>query len=163
MKSYFKNPDGFNLKYCPELSTWWTTVYHFTLDRNSPLAFVDNDDEWQPNRSYHTDQGSIPRFPGFIRMFWPKDRFLGFYIHDSGYTFGGLFKNGKFISMTRKQVDDLLFKMVLNDPNPGLKTSACIIWTEVRKWGWMSWLKGDKGKPEKTINPYGTNGIIRLA
>lgn len=148
MTPHFQNTTGFSLTYDAAHSSWWTTVYEFALDPVAPLTFLDrNGDAWEPNRRYHTDQGSIPRFPPFVRMLIPKDRFLGFYLHDSGYVFGGLWKHGAFRVMTRKQVDDLLYDMIRADPKPGWRSTAWTIWSHVRMYGGLAgWCKGDRGK-----------------
>lgn len=159
----FENIDGFDLHYDPIRSTWWDTIYRFDLDPIHPLTFVDSFGcRLQPNRVYCTNLGSVPRFPPFIRALVPKDRFpAGFAMHDSGYAFGGMWVNGAFVSMTRKQVDDYLYYMMLSDPHPASRTTAWIVWTHVRAYGFVSWKKGDVCK--ESINPFGTGGILRPA
>jgi len=159
----FENPGGFDLHYSPDLTTAWKTIYRFELCRRTPLSFVDRHGaRWQPNRSFYTDQGSVPRFPPFLRLIVPKDRFLAFYIHDSGYVFGGLYVDGKFRNMTRKAVDDLLYDMILADPKPGNRAVAYAVWMQVRLYGgWCGWKRGDIGK--RPIDPHGMGGVLKMA
>jgi len=165
-KMRFENPEGFSLRYDTALSNWWDTIYEFRLNPVHPLIFVaGNGDRYQPDRRYHTNLGSVPRIPPFIRAIIPKDRFPdGFCMHDSGYAFGGLWVNGAFRVMTRKQVDDLLFDMILHDPHPGNQASAYLVWVNVRLYGGMcGWKKGDVGKKKASVNPHGTDGILKQA
>ena len=164
MKTCFENPAGYSICEDVEKSTWWTTIYEYTA-REKALTFVNkHGTRYQPDRHFFTDQGSIPRFPPFIRMLIPKDRFLGFYLHDSAYMDKGLWIDGRFTPMTRKQVDDLLYDMILADPIPGSKATAGLVWSHVRMYGWTAgWGKGDAGKPKGSIDPLGGGGILQLA
>lgn len=145
---HFENVAGYRICQDVELSSAWKAVYRFSLNRVRPLTFVDgNAIRWQPNRSFSTDQGSVPRFPPCVRCVVPKDRFLGFYLHDSGYMNGGLYADGEFKPMSRKQVDDLLYEMILGDPIAGSRATAWLIWSHVRMYGWAAgWKKGDRAK-----------------
>jgi len=161
----FENPQGFSLVPDPAKSTWWTTIYQYRA-KTHPLTFVHSDGtRYQPDKHFFTDQGSIPRFPPFVRMCVCKDRFLGFYLHDSGYMDGGLWTDGVFRHMTRKQVDDLLYEMILADPIPGNKATAWLIWVHVRMYGgFCGWHKRDVGKTKPpTIDPHQAGGVIRQA
>jgi hypothetical protein len=167
-KMRFENLKGYSIVEDKPKSSWWTTIYEYTAKEN-PLTFVHSDGaRYRPDNHFFTDQGSVPRFPPFIRMFVPKDRFLGFYLHDSGYAFGGLWINGAFRVMTRKQVDDLLYDMILADPIPGSKATAWLVWSHVRLYGGLAgWGKGDVGKPKPSngsrINPHGIDGVLKKA
>jgi hypothetical protein len=127
-----------------------TAIYHFTLTPIHPLFFIHPDGRWmQPNKMFETDQGSVP---ALVQLFIPKDRFIGFYFHDSGYASKGLWVSHdkgvtwKFEPFTRKQLDDLLHDMVLLDPEPAGECQANSIWTGVRIGGWASYGKGDLRK-----------------
>ena len=130
-----------------------TAIYSFELTDTHPLFFVHPDGRWiQPNRAFETDQGSVP---ALVQLFIPKDRYLGFYFHDSGYASKGLWvshnggKTWVFDPMTRRQVDELLKLMVPLDPVPGSKLEATNIWLGVRLGGWVSFGKGDLKKRRK--------------
>jgi len=195
-KMRFENPGGYSITEDITKSTWWDTVYEYTA-KEKPLTFVHSDGtRLQPDRHFFTNQGSIPRFPPFIRMFIPKDRFLGFYLHDSGYMDKGLWvlkpserpmkwtmtatvdetgmighePHGEYVftEMTRKQVDDLLYDMILADPIPGSTATAWLVWSHVRMYGgWSGWGKGDVGKPKPAnrsrVNPHGTDHVLKKA
>lgn len=146
------NPSGFTLSYDPDKSTWWDTVWHFQLDRDNPMTFISERKEYiQPDRSYHTNLGSIPRFPPFLRALVPPTRFpCGFAMHDSGYASKGLWIDGRFCRMSRREVDNILYDMILCDPRPGTKLTAYLVWSQVRMYGGMcGWGKGDIGKRGK--------------
>jgi len=169
-KMRFENPEGFTLRYDTGLSTWWDTIYELRLDAAHPLTFVvQNGDRYRPDRHYFTNLGTVPRFPPVVRCIVPKDRFpCGFAMHDSGYAFGGLWINGTFRVMTRKQVDDLLYDMILADPIPGSTATAWLVWSHVRMYGgWSGWGKGDVGKPKPAnrsrVNPHGTDHVLKKA
>lgn len=118
------------------------------------LFYVAEDGTWyQPNRSYESDWGSIP--PA-LQPIIPKDRYLGFLFHDSGYMEEGLWvSNDKgatwtFKRMSQKEVDALLKEMVKHDPAPGPAWHKRIIYRMVRLFGGGSFGKGDlKNKKEK--------------
>jgi hypothetical protein len=138
----FINPKGYWLVKDEEKSTWWKAIYDFSLVLHAPLTFHDGSGRAiTPNRHYLTDMGSIPRFPPILQAVVPKDRFLGFFHHDSGYEFGGLHVDGVFTPMTRRQIDDLLFDMILADPIPGGRAIAWTVWSQVRLFG-----RGNFGK-----------------
>jgi len=175
MNPMFLNPKGYTLVEDPAKSSWWEIVYECTLDPKHPLGFLSEaGNRYQPDRHFFTNQGSLPRVPPFVRMIWPKDRFLGFLIHDSGYIHGGLWMWSElcgrmaFKTMTRKQVDDLLYEMILADPIPGNRASAWMIWSHVRMYGgFCHFGAGDSearyGKQPPTVDPLGTNNILRQA
>lgn len=165
------SPKGFTLSpirqapyLCPPgCESWWpvrTTIYDCALNRKTPLTYVDaNGDRWRPDWHYETDMGSVPRLSQLII---PKDRFLGFYLHDSGYAHGGLwslklFRIGPpglrnfdtrwiFVGLSRRDVDDMLRAMILADPCPGCRGTADAVWAAVRLAGWTAWNKGDLRK-----------------
>ena len=141
----WKNTDGYSCTKDDKRSTWWKSIYRFRLCPYVPLTLVDADgNEWQPDRYFFTDMGSIPRFPPILQGLVPKDRFLAFYLHDSAYCFGGLYCNGVFRKLTRKQADDILFYGCRFDPIPGNLVVCSLIWQQVRLWGAGGWCKGDK-------------------
>ena len=134
----FVNINGFDINEDFAASTWWKTIYTYTA-RQSAMSYY-HDKYFAPAVVFTTDQGSVPRVG---QLFIPKDRFLGFYIHDSIYLLGGAYINGVFVIMTRKQADDLLFEMIMNDPLPGTPLTAWTVWSAVRMFGASSW-KGNK-------------------
>jgi len=117
---YFANPEGYVLKkirnerrlFFPDKA-----IYRFTLDQGSPLTFCANSGaDYQPNRQYETDMGSIPLF---LQWRIQKDRFLlSFLFHDSAWTHGGMWVRNKyseefrFVDMSRWQSNMLLSSMV---------------------------------------------------
>lgn len=139
----------------PYLWLWGKTIYEFDLDPTIPLTFVGTDGIWyRPNKSFQTDMGSIPRM---LRTMIDKDRFIGFFFHDSGYMEKGLWVsddkgvNWYFRAMQRAEIDHLLAVMISHDPCPGNLVTACAIWAAVKSFGWMSYGKGDeKDKPAST-------------
>jgi hypothetical protein len=130
---------------------WHKTIYQYDENSLSPMTFVHPDGRWiRPNKSFQTDQGSIPRV---YRVIIDKDRFLIFYLHDSGYMEKGLWvsldqgKTWTFQEMTRAEVDDLLLPGISFDPCPGNAATAYAVWSAVRIFGGMAgWGKGDRKK-----------------
>jgi len=142
----FINIEGYSLTAVREMSAWWMTVCEFHL-KDPALAFLCKGEyRVEPNRHYFTDMGSVGRLLGLAI---PKDRYLlAFLLHDSGYTFGGFWIDGGFVKFTRKQVDDLLYYMILVDPVKPLSSalralSAKTIWLGVRIGGASFWKKAD--------------------
>ena len=158
--AFFLNPEGYTIKRDDKRSTWFKAIYEFTLLYPDPLTFIEyGGNQYQSDRHFFTDMGSIPRI---AQLVIPKDRCLGFYLHDSGYMDCGLWINGVFEKMTRKQVDDLLYDMCMNDPIPTWRITARTIWLAVRAFGWMSWGKGDARKGPG-IDKFNAGGILRMA
>jgi hypothetical protein len=62
-------------------------------------------------------------------------------MHDSGYAFGGFWITGKFTRYDRKDIDDLLYEMVISEG--AWKSTAWAIWLAVRMFGGWYWKKGD--------------------
>lgn len=162
MKPYFKNPEGFKMVEDSHQKAWWQTQYHFTLDLEKPLTLVTDDGEWQPNRKFDTDDASIPRFPPVVRFLIPTNRFLAAKLHDSGYIEGGLWLNGAFRVMTRKQIDDLFKVGMEADPAPAWSATIFTVWSHVRMYGWAAW-NNARRKQRSKLNPHGTDGILKTA
>lgn len=164
MTPHFDYPKGYTLVKDPIRSTWRKAIYEFTLDGNFPLTYVSASGvKYRTDRHFYTDQGSVPKL--FCQLFVPKDRFLGFYLHDSAFIHGGLWMNEpqwemtteigrdgmlnfvpKFVfrEMTREKVDALLHDMVLADPRPGWNFTANCVWLGVRIGSlWTHYGEGD--------------------
>ena len=137
------NVNGFSLVPDYGLSNWNKIIYEFT-SKNPTLTYIDDDkNEWTPDRHYFTDMGSIPKWLQFLIA---KDRFLGFYLHDSGYKFCGLYKNGKFVYLSRKDIDELLYKMCLDDPIKPWNSTAYVVYKAVREFGAYSYGRNFENK-----------------
>lgn len=151
MINHFDNPRGFAL----EEDHWqracgipYKLIYEFTLEPDSPLTYISADGTaYQPDRHFLTDMGSVPRT---AQLLIPKDRFRGFYLHDSAYRHKGLWiklpteKHFYFVRMSRREADDLLYEMCLADPEPAWHATARAIWLAVRAGGWAGWGKSEK-------------------
>ena len=165
MKAHFDYPKGYSIVKDTVRSTWWKAIYEFTLDAKFPMTYVATDGtRIRPDIHFFTDQGTVPRLG--LQFFVPKDRFLGFYFHDSCCIHGGLWvwkpipivnKDGTisfspfrdsyvFVKFTRAEADTLLHDMVLADPKPGWGITADAVWVGVRigsLWTGSSYGKGD--------------------
>lgn len=109
-------------------------IYDFRNNPDDPLTFHCPDGtEIQPDRHMESDQGSVP---ALIQWLVQKDAYDGFYPHDSGYEFRGLWCRRRerfdscgyvdflppeasqmaeafhFVPFTREQVDSLLWATV---------------------------------------------------
>ena len=145
-------PRGFDLREIDIQRTWllWEKmIYEFTLNVRHPLTYVTEDGRFiQPDKHFQTDQGSLPPF--IQPLICAKDRAIGFYIHDSAYTEGGMYvsrdegKTYKFEEMLRENVDALLFEMCKHDPRPLNIAQRYAIWCGVRIGGGIAgYNKGD--------------------
>lgn len=121
--------------------------YDFETDSWSPLTLVGKDGLWyRPNNRFATDQGSVP---GIGQLFVDKFRFIGFYLHDSGYGEAGLWVcnprieplSWVFKAMTRKEIDDLLGFSMTVDRVPGSRTEKTLTSTFVAGFGHCRWNK----------------------
>lgn len=181
MKARFENtgmivdgvqqPNGYIIDVCSQksyLHFFVKAVYDFRLVPENPLTYIDAKGiKYQPDRHFQTDQGTIPRA---IQWMIQKDRFLGFYFHDSAYRFGGLYinrpewkrisyvdKNGnisflpeyRWQEMTRSEADKLLRDMMQADPCPGNWLTRWSVWAAVRAGGIFAWGRGD----ERQVKP----------
>jgi hypothetical protein len=119
------------------------SIYEVTMPR-PPLQFSFRGNVYQPDRHYFSDLGSTPGGIG-------KDEYLfSFLMHDSGYQHKGLFlwqftaKKFTFHPMNRKEIDDLLYEMILvegrmrGEPYQA-KLCAPVIWSAVRMFGGIFW------------------------
>lgn len=145
---------GFSIEPVRQDSYLWLfkkTIYEFKLHMHHPLMFIYNNIVYQPDRHFLTDQGSLPRI---MQWMIQKDRFIGFYFHDSGYRHGGLhvsYDHGetfRFEAMSRSCLDNMLSVMVTLDPEPGNRLTRWAIWWGVRLGGWLSYGKGDERKAQ---------------
>lgn len=144
------------IKQVPYLWLLSKTIYQYQENSLSPMTFIHPDGRWiRPNKSFQTDQGSIPRM---LRLVIDKDRFLIFYFHDSGYMEKGLWVSNdksvtwEFQKMERSEVDDLLLPGISFDPCPGNAATAYAVWSVVRMFGgFAGWGKGDRKKAVGTL------------
>ena len=150
MTAHFENPEGWRLVKDAVQSTWWKAQYEFMLSRTHPLTYVDaHGNRWQPNRHYFTDMGSVPKVG---QLLIPKDRFLGFYLHDSAYIEGGLWLKTlvaarfEFVRLPKSRVDEMLHDMCMADPVPCWESTADVVYRAVR----MATPFVDYGKGDKT-------------
>jgi hypothetical protein len=131
----FRNPQGYDMRMVPGKD-----LFEFFLDYSDPLTYCDGaGHDWQPDRHFLTDRGSIPnviaRLPGFSR------NRLAFLFHDSAYNYvygrgHGLYRRMagfhefSFVPLTRRQADDLMREMLLAE---GVAPwAARTIWAAVR-------------------------------
>ena len=104
---------------------WKVPIFEFTNSPFCPLTFHDTDgSDWQPDNHFETDGGSIPPplwdMP-FVQLGpWNSPR--AFPLHDSIFKYGGAYRNGVFVLLTRQQGDGILRRAVLADT--GSKASA---------------------------------------
>lgn len=149
-----RQPKGFDIDPIRIERTWllWKkTIYEFKLRPSHPLTFIHPDGRWmQPDRHFETDQGSLPPF--LQPIICAKDRFIGFYLHDSGYIHGGLHvsndegKTWSFQKMSRSEIDSLLVTMMSFDPVPAGFVQMGVVWLGVKMGGWVSFNRGDLRK-----------------
>ena len=145
MKAGFENsgmdgqPKGYDIYKVRDVPYMWIlskAIYQFNLIRPHKLTFIDPSGAWlQPGDSFETDQGSVPKA---MQIFIPKDRYLGYYLHDFICRFGYvwiLFDQGKKWEkrhLTRTQADRLLRVMCEYDPNAGSFVSRWSVYIGVR-------------------------------
>lgn len=136
-KAHFRNPQGYRLL----MVVGSSELFIFCLDMLYPLTWVDGDGEWQPDRRYMTDRGSIPgivtRFPGYER------NRLAYLMHDSAYNDDGSGHGlwwracetgcNTFRALTRQEADDLMRRMLIAEGVPA--STARVIWAAVRVFG----------------------------
>ena len=146
----FVNPGGYALTKLPRPArpwyhpVWWNppAYYHVSMDIDHPLTWVDRY-EARTGSQFTSDKGSVPAvFEWVIR----DDAFLlSFLYHDSAYHSGGWYvhqANGfRFVELTRRQADDILYDMVISEG--GSVQQARLIWAAVRMGGARGW-KGAK-------------------
>ena len=90
-------------------------IYNVKMDALRPLYFLDRKGRrLTPRRKYESDLASIP--PPFDRVWSPSEFRLSGIIHDDCCKNGGLYQilddgNQVFVSMTRKEADELIEDM----------------------------------------------------
>lgn len=164
---FFGTQKGYNIADNEIVKSWlfWDkVVYDFKLSTKYPLTFIHPDGtHYQPDKTFRTDQGSLPPF--LQDKICAKDRFRGFYLHDSAYCHGGLWVSDgmgpyHFIELTRVQADDLLYEMMRADPYPANIYQLYAVFLGVRCGGaFTGYGKGDRRKtPKKPVNRIDPNG-----
>ncbi len=116
-------------------------IFEFSLDSKAPLIFEDKDGNWwMPDRHFFTDWGSIP-----ITLQWliPKDTYLGYLFHDSGYKHHGLwfseagYQKFCFKKLTMTQANELLYDMML--AQGAWKVTAITVYDTLQIAGRIAW------------------------
>ena len=138
----FENEAGYAMTICPG-----TDKFFFRLDEVLPLTYHDGPaNSLQPDRRFSTDLGSIPDIVSWLPGYAPNR--LAFLFHDSAYNTvsgrgHGLYLQTcgsgpfVFVSMSRRQVDDLMREMLIAE---GVRPSAArVIWVAVRMFGPRRW------------------------
>ena len=100
-------------------------MFEFNLDPVNPLTFWDaTGGDWQPDRHFYTDRGSIPACASWVPGF-QRNR-LAYLFHDSAYEMvegrgHGLYYRGPadleftWRPLSMRQADDLMFDMLLTE------------------------------------------------
>lgn len=119
-------------------------VYKLHLDKDHPLGFRQHDGTvLMPADGAPCDGGTVR--PIAAQLWIAKDRFqLGFIVHDSIYSTGGLWvlRPGhlwQWVAVNRSEADALLRTMCRCDPVPCGWWKATIVWAGVRAGGWAGW------------------------
>jgi hypothetical protein len=131
-------PKGYDIYKVRDVPYMWLlskAIYQFELMAR-PLTFMQDDGSMiQPGRLFETDMGSVPKS---LQVFIPKDRYLGYYIHDFVCRFGYVWYCGKDCQswikkhMTRSEADTLLRLMCAADPDNGSFVSRWSVYIGVR-------------------------------
>lgn len=110
----------------PAFKRWlWKRVpqFEFSNDPSTPLTYTEGNIEYQPDRHFITDGGSIPPplwDAPFVSL-GPWDFPRAYPFHDSGFTYGGLYirfsddSEFRFTLLVRAQLNRLLCRMILAD------------------------------------------------
>jgi hypothetical protein len=135
----FLNPTGYTMR----MVCGSSEMFEYTADPVNPLTYWDlNGGDWQPDRHFFTDRGSIPAcvswLPGFGR------NRLAYLFHDSAYSLvegrgHGLYYRGPadleftWRPLAMREADDLMHAMLLAE---GVRPwAARTIWAAVRTFG----------------------------
>lgn len=125
-------------------------IYRVTVDDICPFTFVSADGSWRrPDKTFDSDLGSVP---SGLRWFCDKDRFKGFFGHDSNYVHGGFWisrdlgRTWTFVENTKVDADRNLREEIIYDPYPGTLIQACLIYAAVKYFGKGVWNRGDLRK-----------------
>jgi hypothetical protein len=140
MCGFFMNKLGYNMTKIPCTDP---PLYDVSLTADLPLCFVTRQEViLEPNRHFVSDRRSGPNI---LDTIIPRDGYLLSYLmHDSGYAFGGFWIGGRFTKFSRKEVDDLIYDMLISEG--AWPTTAWLVWANVRAFGASHWRKGDKRK-----------------
>lgn len=145
----FINPQGYKAPWHHNVDSCFVfkkAIFEFTLDAQKPIIFEDGSfNLWQPDKHFFTDWGSIPVF---LQWLIPKDAYLGYLFHDSGYGHHGLWlkehKKEKFVfqELGREDVDLLLYNMMM--AQEAWKITAETVYKGVRIGGSFAWNNHEK-------------------
>ena len=131
-------PKGYDIYKVREVPyMWWLSkaIYQFENLPPNKLTFVHNDVMYQAGDSFEFDWGTVPRI---VQIWIPKDRYLGFPMHDFLCRFGYLWRStdcGKTwhkFHMDRTMADELLRIMCQYDPVAGSFLSRWVVYCGVR-------------------------------
>lgn len=142
-------------------------LFEFTNEQTSPLTFVAPDGlHYRPYHHFVTDGGSIPRFlwaVPFVRL-GPWDFPRAYPFHDSGFTYGGLYRleDGVFVFrlMSRTRLNEALGDMIRADGGSvvdegtvelGLKLGSSFCWDEKAQAANRKRDNVVEGKPDDSI------------
>ncbi len=116
-------------------------VFEFCNDPVNPLTFWLDDYTWiQPGRHFDgCDFGSVPLcLQGLVSPLCAPRSFI---LHDYMYEFHGWWTKTGFVTICRKQADDLLYDMMRAEGCN--KWTASKTWAGVRAGGWPVWPKDE--------------------
>lgn len=111
---------------------WTSTTWDVSINKRFPLTFEWSDkSRWTCNWNFPSDLGSIPPpLQSLPRL--DADEYPSSYLfHDCGCQHGGLYHNGVFVELTRKQLDNMLADWWIPAEGGG-KLSRSIIYFGVR-------------------------------
>ena len=123
---------------------WSVPMWEYRSDWPHPLTYTcANGDRLQPDRHLKQSDGmSSPPFLWHIDGLAQTDFPKSVYFHDSATRYGGMYVNGFFKTMTMKQVNDLLYFMVLAEGGTkgqasriyfGVSLGMPFVWDEKRQ------------------------------
>jgi hypothetical protein len=140
----FLNPQGYKAPWhhnIKQMLIFTKAIFEFTSDPNAPITFEDsNYNQWRTNNHFFTDWGSIPII---LQPIIPKDIYLGYLFHDSGYGEHGLWikkcgkNNFEFKELTIKEVNELLYQMMMSQN--AWKITATTVYDTLQVVGRFAW------------------------
>ena len=133
------------------------SIYRFCLDADNPLTYQDAAGaDWQPDRHYLTDWGSIPNC---LAWHLSRTEALGFLLHDSAYSHRGLWRRRPgdsaftFCRLERDEVDRQLRDSYLAQWHHGGRVQrlrargrAAEIYAGVWAGGWYAWRRAQPAR-----------------